>query len=573
MYALTIVFRNEKGLNFMNQSQKNFSNTYTGNKVPTLTRILYPWSGIFRDACYTLIGTFLMQYAITAGVLSTDSEVFTSQYGVITIAMMIALLWDGLNDPIMGFILEKCHFKSGKFRPWIALGAIGNALCVSLMFMIPSLGLVSGWGYVAFMIVMYVLWDTFFTMNDIGYWSMLPALTSDPKIRTKLTTETAIAATIGIFVMNIMMILLPGTFSGASTKGIYMWTGIFVAIFFLASQLIVFFLCKEKERDAKQEEISEKSTILDLFKIVFKNKQLGVCAISLLLFYFGECILTGIGTNYFYMVFGYGGNKGGLVATIISVVYVLATLVAQAFYPMLCKKFSKQRILTIMGITIFVSYLLFFFIAFPVFSDKPLAYNTPTDNILWAASGTMCLYYIFSFLFFGATGVFYLVLLVMFQDSIDYGEWKYGERKESISFAWRPLDVKLASGLNRGLQWVVFAITGTSAAMNAISTAEGTYNAQIQNASQEQINAATALRDGTIASYMKNITRGQLVVFGAIVIGVILVSFIASWALLHFGYKLDEKQMETIVKDLEERHALDNKEVKEPENKVEQENA
>ena len=101
MYALTIIFRNEKGLNFMNQSQKHFSNTYTGNEVPTLTRILYPWSGIFRDACYALIGTFLMQYAITAGVLSTDSEVFTSQYGVITIAMMIALLWDGLNDPIM----------------------------------------------------------------------------------------------------------------------------------------------------------------------------------------------------------------------------------------------------------------------------------------------------------------------------------------------------------------------------------------------------------------------------------------------------------------------------------------
>ncbi len=537
--------------------------TFEGNEVPKLTRILYPWSGIFRDACYALIGTFLMQYAITAGVLSTDADVFTSQYGVITLAMMIALLWDGINDPIMGFILEKCHFKSGKFRPWIALGALGNAISVSLMFMIPSLGLVSGWGYVAFMIVMYVLWDTFFTMNDIGYWSMLPALTSDPKIRTKLTTETAIAATIGTFVMNIMMILLPGTFSGASTKGIYMWTGIFVAIFFLASQLVVFFLCKEKKRDIKQEEISEKSTILDLFKIVFKNKQLGVCALSLLLFYFGEYILTGIGTNYFYMVFGYGGNKGGLVATVISVVYVLATLVAQAFYPMLCKKFSKQKILTIMGLTILISYLCFFFIAFPVFSDKPLAYNTPSDNVLWAAGGTMFLYYIFSFLFFGATGVFYLALLVMFQDSIDYGEWKYGERKESISFAWRPLDVKLASGLNRGLQWAVFAITGTSAAINAISNAEGTYNAQIQNATKAEIETATALRDNKIASYMQNISRKQLVIFGVIVIGVILVSFIASWALLHFGYKLDEKQMEVVVKELEERHQKDNKEAAE----------
>ena len=534
------------------------TNTFEGNKVPRLTRVLYPWSGIFRDACYTQIGTFLMQYAITAGVLSSDPDVFTSQYGVITVAMMIALLWDGINDPIMGFILEKCHFRSGKFRPWIALGAIGNAICVSLMFLIPSLGLVSGWGYVAFMIVMYVLWDTFFTMNDIGYWSMLPALTSDQKVRAKLTTDTAIAATIGTFLMNILMVLLPGTFQ-ASTKGIYMVTGIVISVLFLVSQMVVYFLCKEKKRDLKQEEISEKSSLLDLFRIVFKNKQLGCCALSLLLFYFAEFILTGIGTNYFYMVFGYGGNKGGLVATVISVVYVLATLVAQAFYPFLAKRMPKQRILTVMGAIIFVSYLLFFFIAFPIFRETPLAYNIPdTSNVLWVFGGSMALYYVFSFLFFGATGVFYLALLVMFQDSIDYGEWKYGERKESICFAWRPLDVKLASGLNRGLQWVVFALTGTSAAINAISNAEGTYNAAIAGSLTEaEKEAATLVRDSTIASSMSMIQRSQLVLFGGIVIGVILVCFVASWALLHFGYRLDEAKMEEIVKDLEKTHQKD----------------
>lgn len=547
--------------------QNLFTNqTFEGNNVPKLTKILYPWSGIFRDACYALIGTFLMQYAITAGVLSNDAEVFTSQYGVITIAMMIALLWDGINDPLMGFILEKCHFKAGKYRPWIAIGAIGNAFCVALMFLLPSLGLVSGWGYVAFMIVMYLVWDLFFTMNDIGYWSMLPALTNDPKQRAQLTTTTAIAATIGNFVMNIMMILLPGTFSGASTKGIYMWTGIMVAILFLASQLIVYLLCKEKERDVKQEEVSEKSSILDLFKIVWKNKQLGVCALSLLLFYFAEYILTGIGTNYFYMVFGYGGNKGGLVATVISVVYVLATLVAQAFYPFLAKKMSKQKILTIMASIIVVAYLGFFFVAFPLFSDHPVAYSTPNpDNVFWVATGSMWLYYLFSFFFFGATGVFYLALLVMFQDSIDYGEWKFGERKESLSFAWRPLNVKLASGLNRGLQWLTFAVTGTATAINAISNAEGIYNADVaaSNGDAALIDAATTLRDTTIANEMSKVTRGQLIAFGCIIIGIILVCFIASWALIHFGYKIDEEKEKQIVEELEARRKIDNKEIDE----------
>lgn len=544
---------------------KLFSNqTFEGNDVPKLTRILYPWSGIFRDACYALVGTFLMQYAITAGVLSNDSAVFTSQYGVITIAMMIALLWDGINDPIMGFILEKCHFKAGKFRPWIAIGAIGNAISVLLMFMIPSLGWVSGWSYVGFMIAMYLLWDCFFTMNDIGYWSMLPALTSDPKQRATLTTQTAIAATIGTFAMNIAMILLPGTFSGASTKSIYMWAGILVAILFLATQLIVYFFCKEKQRDVKQEEVSEKSSVLDLFRIIVKNKQLGVCAISLLLFYFAEYILTGIGTNYFYMVFGYGGNKGGMVATVISVIYVLATLVAQAFYPMLAKKMGKQKILNIMALIIGVSYIAFFLVAFPLFGDQPLAYNTPdASNVFWVVGGTMFLYYVFSFLFFGATGVFYLALLVMFQDSIDYGEWKFGERKESISFAWRPLDVKLASGLNRGLQWLTFALTGTSAAINAISNAEGTYNADVAaaNGDAELIEKVTKIRDTSIAEEMSKVTRGQLIGFGCIIIGVILICFFASWALIHFGYKIDEEQEKKIVDELEQRRKKDNAEM------------
>ena len=534
--------------------------TFKGDSVPKLTRILFPWSGIFRDACYALIGTFLMQYAITSGVLSTTASEFTSQYGVITIAMMIALLWDGINDPIMGFILEKCHFKAGKFRPWIEIGAAGNALVVALMFFVPAVFTgVRGWAYVAFMIVMYILWDTFFTMNDIGYWSMLPALTNDAKQRAKITTHTAIAATIGTFVMNIMMFALPGTFKQVSTSQIYMWTGIFVALFFLASQTVVFFLCKEKERDAKQEEISEKSSILDLFRVVWKNKQLGVAAIVMLLYYFGSFILTGIGQNYFYMVFGYGGGNGGMVATAISVIYVLATIFAQAFYPTLAKKFSKKKILLITTIIIVVSYGAFLFLGFPLpGSGHPIAYNDPASGGLWFVGGTMFLYYVMAFLFFGAAGIFYLAVLVMFQDAIDYNEWKYGERKESICFAWRPLDVKLASGLNRGLQYLTFALTGTVLAVNSISNWEGKTNALTNAASNAMEKLAIGnLRDANIANSMSSISSNQLFMFGIIVIGVILVCFVGAYFLVHFGYKIDENLEATIVKELAERHEQD----------------
>ena len=536
-------------------SQSKRSTTFSGNDVPKLTKILYPWSGIFRDACYALIGTFLMQYAITSGVLSSNPTAFSKQYLVITIAMMIALLWDGINDPIMGFILEKCHFKAGKFRPWIEIGAIGNALVVLLMFVCPMIftGL-RGWGYVVFMIIMYVLWDTFFTMNDIGYWSMLPALTNDAQQRAKLTTHTAIAASIGAFAMNIAMFVLPGSGLG-STMQVYMYAGIGVALLFLASQTIVFFLCKEKKRDAEQEEVSEKSSILDLFRVLKKNKELMFAAIGMLLYYFSSFILTGIGQNYFYIVFGYGGGKGGIVATIISVFYVLGTVVAQAIYPMLAKKLSKKKILTIMTAIIVASYVAFFFTAFPIFGDKPLAYNQVGDTIFWAFGGTMFLLYIFAFLFFGAMGIFYLACLVMFQDAIDYGEWKNGERKESICFAWRPLDVKLSSGLNRGLQYVVYFATGTMLAINAISNWEGISNALSNAAGGDQTlkNAVSAITTDRINAATSGVQSGQLIGFGAIVIGVILAAIIGSYLCLRIGYKLDEAKVKEIVDELNKK--------------------
>ena len=217
---------------------------YTGNKVPKFTRWFYPISGIFRDACYALVGSFLLQYAITSGVLSNDSATFAAQYGVITIAMMIALVWDGINDPIMGFIVEKVHFKLGKFKPWILIGAIGNTLAVILLFLVrPS----DGWVFVGLMIAFYVLWDTFFTMNDIGYWAMLPSLSNDDQERASLTSKVTICAAIGGFLMTAAATLLPTMFGASTGKGaaaIYAIMAIVVSLLFLLSQTAVFFFCR-----------------------------------------------------------------------------------------------------------------------------------------------------------------------------------------------------------------------------------------------------------------------------------------------------------------------------------------
>lgn len=543
---------------------------YTGDKVPTVTKAIYPWSGIFRDACYALVGTFLLQYAMTAGVLSEVYSEFRAQMNVITVAMMIALVWDGINDPIMGFLVEKFHFKGGKYKPWILIGAIGNALVVALMFALGPMG-VKGWAYVALMLVCYFLWDTFFTMNDIGYWSMLPSLTNDPQERAKLTTNVTVATTIGNFLMTIMMFILP-TMPALGTKGAYLLAGIFVAVLFFVSQAAIYFYCPERQRDAKQEEISENSHLLDLFKIVLQNKQLLVIVIVMFLYYIGSGLLTGIGLNYYILLYNF--NVGGYMATGISLIYVIATVSAQFFYPLLAKKLKKKQIIYIASIIILAAYLMFFLCGFPVFGANPLAYCDPAvagDNIFaslgFIFGGTHFLIFIACFLFFAASGVFYLALLVMFQDAIDYQEWKYGERKEAVAFAWRPLDVKLGSAIQTGIRNLTFMITGTQLILSRISNAEShklmdTFTPYTDELTGHTYNTmAEAVEDAYI--WNNGGKQQQLMVFGIIIIGIIMVVFTACMLLLKYGYKIDEETEAKIVKELEERHAKNAKLIEE----------
>ena len=539
---------------------------YTGNKVPKFTRWFYPFSGIFRDACYALVGSFLLQYAITSGVLSSDSSTFAAQYGVITIAMMIALVWDGINDPIMGFIVEKVHFKLGKFKPWILIGAIGNTLAVILLFLVRP---ANGWVFVGLMIAFYVLWDTFFTMNDIGYWAMLPSLSNDDQERATLTSRVTICAAIGGFLMTAAATLLPTMFGASSGKGVaavYAIMAIVVSLLFLASQSAVFFFCQEKARDLKQEEASEKSSLVDLFKVVAKNPQVRVVVISIFLYYLASGVLTGgIGLNYYYLSVGYGSSSGGFVVTLISVFYVLAMISSQALYPMIAKKMSKQKLLTIATIICFVGALGFFFTCFPLFGDKPLSLmlsgTTPAYgegmNFGWALGGLMFCNYLFPFIFFFGAGLVYMVLLVMFQDSIDYNEFEFGERKESVISAWRPLDVKLGSALLRGFQYLIFLSAGVMGVVNGISNAEGQLNADMAaaagNAAQEE-----AVKNGFVAKIqelMQDVTPQSMIIIGIWVAIILCVCFGAVWLLIHFGYKINEERHTEIVQELEKRHA------------------
>ena len=164
---------------------------------------LFTVSGFGRDMSYQLIASFLLTYIQFGTTLSV------LQFTVISLLIgVVGRIWDAINDPMMGAIIEGTHMKFGKFRPWILIGAVLTGAIIITMFNVQS---VSGWGFVVFMAVMYLLWESAFTMNDIGYWSMLASLSSKKKQRDQATTLTVIFAGLGAFVaQGVISFLYPG---------------------------------------------------------------------------------------------------------------------------------------------------------------------------------------------------------------------------------------------------------------------------------------------------------------------------------------------------------------------------
>ena len=128
------------------------------------------------------------------------------QWGVI---LFIARIFDAFNDPIMGIIVAKTKTRWGKFRPWLFIGTLTNAIVLYLMFATPPS--LSGRGLVAYAAVTYILWGVTYTMMDIPYWSMIPAFTESGKERENLSAMARSCAGVGSAIVTIITVLSVST--------------------------------------------------------------------------------------------------------------------------------------------------------------------------------------------------------------------------------------------------------------------------------------------------------------------------------------------------------------------------
>lgn len=517
----------------------NLKKTYEGDIPPRSTSAVYCGASVFRDACYQLVSGFLLTYITLSGVLDSDPTSFMAQISVISIITIICLVWDGLNDPIMGWIVEKVHFKWGKYKPWILIGGLLNTGVVLTLFLAHP----RGWGFVALFAVFYFLWDIAWTINDIAYWSMLPSLTKDEARRNKITSIMQICISIGVFGVYGAVPLLVGAFNGVSAQTIYGIIAIVVTTLFLLSQIVLVVCCQEHKRD-ENEDKPEDVKFKDMITLFKKNDQFRVNIVAILLNYLGGGVVVGFGMYYFYLRFGYGSEAGGSIQFMFTIMYAVGTLLAQVAYPFISKVLNRKKILLISFITILIGYLSIFFVGFPVFGDNIVA--DPSSWTIWLlhAAGAI--------MFFGQ-GLFAVAIIMQMQSTIEYNEYKFGERKEALVSSMRALVAKFSSAIQRLLIFLTLLLSGLYAISQVISNAE----AELASGS-----ITTEELTNQINSARETISNGQWLTFSIGMLWIPLVLLCISLFLSVFVFKIDENKYKEMVDEIN-RRKLDNKEIQE----------
>lgn len=394
-------------------------------------------SGIGRDMAYQLIASFLLIY-IQFGVSLT-----LAQFTLLSIVIGVGgRIWDAINDPMMGAIIEGSHMKSGKFRPWIVIGALSCGLVIILMFNIQSL---SGWSFVVFMSIMYLLWESTFTMNDIGYWSMLPSLSSKTEERNSATMLTVLFAGIGAIIAQGV---IPMVTTGDMRAG-YRFVGVLVGVVFIASQVMVFFGVKEPPRRAN--ETSEKVSLKKMWFTIKSNDQVLWMTLSCMFYNVGSALLTALAANLLYMEVGYNGSLYFYVVC----AYGITSVLVNVLYPAIVEKLGRKKLQVIS-------------IAIACFGYLALALMGWSSVFPF----TVPLLCAFIILVSGGQSMFYMATIVNMTNCVEYNDYKLGERNEAVVSTLRPFMAKFGAALHTLIVTVVLTVSGIYGLSQSISALE-----------------------------------------------------------------------------------------------------
>ena len=487
-------------------------------KIQKRNLIMFPLGTVGRDMIYNLVTSYLLTFVLFTRNLNA------AQLSAITAIMVAARIFDALNDPVMGNIIERTRTRWGKFKPWLVIGILTTSLVVYATFNVK----LQGWQFVWFFGAMYFLYSITYTMHDIAYWGMVPALSSDANTRNQLTSRATLFAGIGGV---LAASLIPNFTAGDNALGgnaVTAYGLVALAIAIIAPIFLAFTVFGVKELRDYGDEPAPPVSFKKIIGTITGNDQLLWISLIFLLQQIGNgIVMSGIGQTYIYVEFGYKG----IFFTAFQMLGMFVTAFLMIFYPAISRHMHRKKLMDILMVVGLVGYavmllpgLLMPGAGMPKFALITIGYMLAN---------------------FGQYG-FYLIMMISIMNTVEYNELRHGTRDEGIVSSLRPFLTKLASALTVAIANVTYLTFHILEYTNGIAGFEQQANQGVLTSDQKA---------DAITNLLQGVQHGQSL--GLLLVMTVLpcVLMFLSYVLYKKRYKLDEAEYARICAELEQRKA------------------
>ncbi len=485
---------------------------------------MFPLGTVGRDMVYNLVNNFLLTFVLFT------RELTAGQLSAITAIMVGARLFDALNDPIMGNIIERTRTKHGKFKPWIVAGMVSTSLVIYAAFNVK----LQGWSFVWFFGLIYFLFSITYTMGDISYWGMIPSLSSDGDTRNTFTARTTLFAGIGGTAAGILIPMLTTGQNAIGGSTTVAFGRIALAIAILCPAFLLFVLFGVHEDRSYNDEPVPPVSFKKIWSTITGNDQLLWIALIFLIHEISNAIvLSGVGSTYIYFEFGYEGGLYSLFTTI----GMSVTALLMIFYPAISRKVPRKKLMSILLKVALIGYAIMLL--------PGVLLQSGTMKVLGMDLKFLLITIGYMLANFGQYG-YYLILMISVINTVEYNEYIHGTRDEGIITSMRPFLTKLASALTVVIASATYMLTGVTKYTNQISSLENA-------AAAGHITEADKLSQ--IHELLQGVTHGQSLGLLLVMVVVPLILLVITYVLYMKHYKLDEPEYDRICAELKARRA------------------
>ncbi len=428
-------------------THKLFGSTPGDGEMQPKEGFSYSLCGFGQNLICTIIGSYLT-------VFMTDAIGFNAL--AVAFLMLGARIFDALNDPIMGSIVDRTRTKWGKCRPYMKWMAFPIAIMTAICFL-PWYPKNDG-GFAAIS-VMYVVWGMVYTVADVPYWGLSTAMSNDTYRRGNLLTIARLFCTAGAGIVTVITPIITDNM----TKGLdpvakgemLKWIYFVIAIVCCVIAVPLFFLGFKNTTERNMTEENPPSLGHNL-KLLFKNKPLmlivlsGIGGAARMLFtytgglYFAKYIMD---KESMYSLFTMAIVPGGLIASLL--------------VPWCTKKFGKRNTYIWSHIVGGVAMLIAFIVG--IACDRGAYTSTATTVVLLIALVIAGI----------PSGFGNIVTYAMIGDTVEYLELKTGERAEGICFAMQTLINKIGMAVGAFVGVLAYYMAGVAANDASSVTPEG----------------------------------------------------------------------------------------------------